>query len=119
MPEPITVPSASDAVTPNTSRRPSTRVSSAVTVTGIPTGLAARCSRRITVPTEVCPGGRFSRTAATVACSARASSRGVPSTGTSPLPIRSAVSSWLTTVTISACKPALSSMPRRYCLVGA
>ena len=77
-PEPITVPRASVAETRNTSRRPSTSVSSAVTVTSTPTGLAARCSSLTTVPTEVCPGGSPSATAATVASSARASSRGVP-----------------------------------------
>ena len=102
---------ASVAETRNASRRPSTSVSSAVTVTSMPTGLAARCSSLITVPTEVCPGGSPSATAATVASSARASSRGVASTGTSPLPIRSAVSAPLTTVTISARRPAASSTP--------
>ncbi|HZA82387.1 MAG TPA: hypothetical protein VFC13_13100 [Actinomycetes bacterium] len=44
----------------------------------------------------VAPAWSAPATAATVACSARASTRGVASTGTSPLPIAAAVSASVT-----------------------
>src|SRR5215472_9879321 len=73
------------------SLRPSTPVSSACISIGAPTGLGRLCSSEAAAPTEVCPAGRCGAIAATHAASARPSSLGVPSTGTSPLPSASAV----------------------------
>src|ERR1700733_566461 len=97
---------AGRAMNPNTSRLPSTSVSSASTTTSAPSGLALRCSRLTAVPTVVSPSVRFGATAATVAASASASSRGVASTGRFPLPIASAVSASVTAARTVARSPA-------------
>ena len=95
----------------NISLRPSTSVSSASTMTSAPTGLARRCSSDADVPTEVMPEGRCGAIAATAAASARASSRGVASTGTSPLPAEIAVSASATTALTDARCPAATPIP--------
>src|ERR1700735_223430 len=104
--EPAASAPAGRAMNPNTSRLPSTSVSSASTTTSAPSGLALRCSRLTAVPTVVSPSVRFGATAATVAASASASSRGVASTGRFPLPIASAVSAPVTTARTVARSPA-------------
>ena len=73
--------------------RPSTYAVEAATSSSAPTGLAARCSSEIRVPTLVPPSGSADSMAAHVAASHHASSRGVPSTGSDPLPTAIAVSS--------------------------
>src|SRR5512139_262934 len=85
-------PSASAAATSNRSSRPSTWTSSAVTSTLPPSDVARVCSSWTRVPTLVRPGPRRSPSAATVAASHQASSRGVASTSRSPLPMERAVS---------------------------
>ena len=61
-----------------------------------PTGVGRRCFTRTAVPTVVRPSSSSGAAAATVAASSQATSRGVPSTGTSPLPSAIAVSSSVT-----------------------
>src|SRR5580693_644632 len=97
---------AGRAMNPNTSRLPSTSVSSASTTISDPSGLALRCSSLTAVPTVVRPSASCGATAATVAASASASSRGVASTGRFPLPIASAVSPPVTTARTVARSPA-------------
>src|SRR6266511_1218531 len=105
-----TRPSATTSVpswteTSNVSRRPSTLDSRASATTVRPTGVAARWSSSTRVPTVVAPGGSFEAVAATVAASARASTLGVPSTGTSPEPIACAVSASVTVSCTRAIEP--------------
>src|SRR5580700_2243353 len=108
VPAPITTSSsvsAARAMKLKTSRCPSTSVSSASTSISAPSGLARRCSRATEVPTEVSPAASCGSTAATVAASASASSRGVASTGTSPLPMAAAVSASVTAARTLARSP--------------
>ena len=83
----------SRALTARRRSRPSAYDEVALTSILAPTGLAARCSSWTRVPTLVSPVARSGSSAAHVAASHHASSRGVPSTGSEPLPTASAVSS--------------------------
>jgi hypothetical protein len=70
-----------------------------------PTGDAATCSISTRVPTLVDVGSRLAARAATVAASSQAMSRGVASTGTSPLPRAIAVSASVTSKDTAASSP--------------
>jgi hypothetical protein len=62
----------------------------------------------------VAPAPSAPATAATVACSAKASTRGVASTGTSPLPRATAVSASVTVYRKVAARPGFSVMAQPY-----
>lgn len=96
-------PSVTD--TSKQSRRPLTAVRLATAAIVRPTGVGARCVTDIWAPTVVMPEGRCRAVAATDAASASASSRGVPSTGTSPEPTACAVSASVTVRPTRACRP--------------
>ncbi len=67
------------------------------------------CSSEIRVPTLVWPSSSAGASAAQVAASHQASSRGVPSTGRLPDPSASAVSSWPTVRSTVAVRPGLDA----------
>src|SRR5215213_2600927 len=102
--------SPSARATVNWRRRPSTLSSTARTASSAPTGLGARWSSSTRVPTVVAPASRAPATASTVARSARARTRGVASTGTSPLPTAAAVSAPVTVYRKAASRPGASAM---------
>ena len=97
-----TSPSRCFTETRNVSRRPSTDSSTASASTSSPTGTGARWSSWTRYPTVVLSAAICPAIAATVARSASSTTRGVASTGTSPLPSASAVS---LSQTVSAADP--------------
>jgi hypothetical protein len=95
-PQATTSPDSSTAFTWKVRSRPTIGDGSARISTTPPTWVARRCSMRTAVPTVVWPGPVNGAAAITVAASNHAISRGVASTGTSPLPTHSAVSASVT-----------------------
>ena len=91
------VPSTVLGVDLEVTRRPSTAVTVARAVTVAPGGVASRWSMATLVPTVVCHGSSPGAAASTVAASHQATTTGVASTGTSPLPTAAARSASVTT----------------------
>src|SRR5438445_6950604 len=100
--------SSSCATTLKRSLRPSTSVSSAVTVTFLPFGVAAKCLTCTSKPTVVWPSGRCACTASMPARSIRPIMLGVDSTPSPPMCLTTRLSS--TVLTISALSPGVSGM---------
>src|SRR5690606_23906827 len=100
-----TRPRSSEADTAKIRRRPSILSRRASAVTLEPTAVGARWSSCTRMPTVVRPSGTCPRTAWREACSHSATRRGVLRTGTSPVCMATAVSSWVTSRTTLAAKP--------------